>query len=38
MSEWLTALEQSPLLWAGYGLMALMALLGAVGIVTRRMR
>ena len=38
MSAWLTALEQSPLLWAGYGLMALMALLGAIGIAKERMR
>ena len=38
MSAWLTALEQSPLLWVGYGLMALVALLGAVGMMIRRMR
>ena len=38
MSEWLTALEQGPAMFYIYGFMALAALLGAVGIVTRRMR
>ena len=38
MSAWLTALEQGPAMFYIYGFMALLALLGAIGIAKERMR